>query len=77
MTGDQYQIFYSLDGHTVLHDTVTFSSEAKAVRNAVFTDQRRCRAAWIMCINSSLQLQPRRWGVTLRRTRKEAQCTAS
>lgn len=78
MRGDQLQIFYVVhDGHTVLHDTVDDWHTAKAIRNAVFAATGTARAVWIMRINVGLQLQPRRWGATLRRTRKEAQCTAS
>lgn len=77
MLGDKYQIFYSLDGHSVLHETADTWPRAKDVRNEVFHGNGKIRAAWIMRSNPSLDLPPRRYGNTMRRTRKEAQCTAS
>lgn len=71
MRGDRYQIFYSLDGSSVLHDTVDDWGRAKEIRGTLFDSNRKIRAVWIMRTNPALELRPEKFGFTLRRTRHE------
>lgn len=71
MRGDKYQIFYSADGDSVLHETVDDWGRAKEIRGNLFDQNRRYRAVWIMKTNPKLNLRPEKWGFTLRRTRHE------
>lgn len=71
MGGDKYQIFYSESGNSVLHETVDDWKRAKEIRSNLFNQNPSYRAVWIMRGNPSLEVAPRRYGCTLRRTRRE------
>jgi len=75
MHGDHYQVFYSVDGNSMLHATVNDWGRAKEIRGSLFDQNRSYRAVWIMRINPSLGLRPEKWGFTLRRTRHEVHGT--
>lgn len=72
MRGDKYQIFYSTDGNSVLHETVDDWGRAKEIRGTVFDGDPKIRAVWIMRNNPSMNLAPEKFGFTLRRTRHGA-----
>lgn len=71
MIGDKYQIFYSVNGNSVLHETVDDWWRAKETRGSLFDSDTKIRAVWIMRSNPSLDLRPEKFGFTLRRTRHE------
>lgn len=72
MIGDQYQVFYHLDGKTYCQGMPLDTwKEAKALRGNVFDQNPRVRAAWVMRSNPSLELRQDRYGHTLRRTKHE------
>jgi hypothetical protein len=65
--GDKYQVFYSVGGNSVLHETVDDWGRAKELRGNLFDQNRSYRAVWIMRNNPSLNLRPEKFGFTLRR----------
>lgn len=72
MIGDVFCVHYNKFGSSDTHESELgrFDTwqEAKAERNRIYTTfSKYVRAVWIMRINPGLDLQPERYGHTMRR----------
>ncbi len=69
LLGDKYQVFHSIDGHTIPHPLGPWDAwrDAKVMRNSSFFDFPEVRAAWVMRSNPGLGIVQEKYGETLRR----------
>lgn len=74
MICDKYNVHYSLFSnpgtHTESNGPWDTWRDAKTVRDGTFRSFPDVQACWIMVTNDTYQLQPKKWGETLRRGSK-------
>jgi hypothetical protein len=69
MTGDKFQVFYSIGGRAIPHPLGPWDTwqAAKVFRNSSLFDFPDVQAAWVMRSNPGLDLAQDRYGSVLRR----------